>query len=88
VRVRFPLFAKYCLALVLGVGVALPVTAGAQTKTTSKPASTAEDHDAKAPPKKRGHPPSRPPAQTAAAQRKARLARAQAQARAPASRRG
>jgi serine-type D-Ala-D-Ala endopeptidase (penicillin-binding protein 7) len=82
VRVRFPLFARYCLALVLGVGVALPVTAGAQTKTTSKPASTAKSGTttAKAPAKKAAAKPTA--AQKAAAQRRARLARAQAQARA------
>jgi serine-type D-Ala-D-Ala endopeptidase (penicillin-binding protein 7) len=72
VRVKFPLFARYSLALLLGVGVCLPVTAGAQTKATAKPASTQKPTTAK-------------PAstqQTAAAQRRARLARAQAEARA------
>jgi hypothetical protein len=63
VRVRFPLFAKYCLALVLGVGVSLPVTAGAQT-STSKPASTQKPSTQKPATAKPT------PAQTAAAQRR------------------
>jgi serine-type D-Ala-D-Ala endopeptidase (penicillin-binding protein 7) len=77
VRVKFPLFARYSLALLLGVGVCLPVTAGAQTKTTAKPASTQKPTAAK--PTSTQKPTA---AQTAAAQRRARLARAQAEARA------
>jgi serine-type D-Ala-D-Ala endopeptidase (penicillin-binding protein 7) len=87
VRVNFPLFAKYSLALVLGVGVGLPSTAGAQTSSTAKPASTQKPSTAKPATQK---PTTAKPAttkkptaaQTAAAQRRARLARAQAEARA------
>jgi serine-type D-Ala-D-Ala endopeptidase (penicillin-binding protein 7) len=88
VRVRFPLFARYCLALVLGVGVSLPVTAGAQTKTTSKPASTQKPAPTKAKPATAKPATAKPTtakptaAQTTAAERRARLARAQAEARA------
>ncbi|CAN5370708.1 hypothetical protein BH23ACI1_BH23ACI1_28950 [soil metagenome] len=80
---KFPLLAKYSLALLLGVGVCLPVTAGAQTKTTAKPASTqkpASKPTAKPAAKKPAAKPTY--SNTAAAQRKARLARAQAAARA------
>jgi serine-type D-Ala-D-Ala endopeptidase (penicillin-binding protein 7) len=87
VRVRFPLFAKYSLALLLAAGVGLPATAFAQT--TAKPASTQKPKPKPATAKP-AKPASAKPAstqkptysQTAAAQRKARLAKAQAEARA------
>lgn len=71
VRVKFPLLARYSFALMLGAGFCLPATVLAQTKT-AKPAST----------QKPAAKPTAKPTPSAAAQRRARLARAQAAARA------
>jgi serine-type D-Ala-D-Ala endopeptidase (penicillin-binding protein 7) len=86
VRVKLPLLGKYCLSLLLGIGVCLPGSALAQTKSTAKPAATQKKPTAK--PAAKSSPTAKKttakPAysSTAAAQRRARLAKAQAAARA------
>lgn len=89
-RLKYPLWAVRCLALVLGVGVCMPAVASAQTRTTAKSSSSrtvkpaAKKPAVKTAKKTSSRKPAVKPAysRSSSSARKARLARARAAARA------